>query len=551
MLSRNTKRFALSVLEGLGTPVALGIAMRLKYGEHDDLANLRIRPSDYLDTEPYLFGADYAAVNLLRKHPGLDTSVDRAEAARRGFFESERDCYRTNERLSPLLFDSRHYGQRVHEFLVCVRKWMRRLLGSMPPPSAGDGRFGPGSTLGNVGKLTTIPDKMTRAVDLTSGATGFLHLWHQTNWHQAALDQRRFDLNVVPGNRFTTVAKDATKDRGIAVEPSLNLFYQLGFGRAMKGSGCLGRFYDLGSMQEKHVQVARAASKSGLAETIDLKSASDTMSYNLVKLVTPPHWFANLDALRSPKTLVEGRWHRLEKFSSMGNGYTFELETCLFLSIACSAMEMGGMTPSPGVNVYVYGDDIIVPMGVSKLLLPALAFLGFTTNPRKTFLTGVFRESCGGDYFNGYRVTPYYMKSDVDQCPTEAIKAANALYSLCAGDGAPWSAYNLHRSWFLLLDLLPYSLKGLRGPRDLGDAVVHDSQDRWTVKIVDGVRYVRGIVPMPGQSVGWKHFHASVQLATALYGSVDDHPQGWSPGVTPRVNDDEPLGYRVKWLAYS
>jgi hypothetical protein len=97
-----------------------------------------------------------------------------------------------------------------------------------------------------------------------------------------------------------------------------------------------------------------------------------------------------------------------QKFSSMGNGYTFETETILFFCTARAVAEELGL---PWWEVTTYGDDITIGVEGVDLLVRSLAFLGFSTNTSKSYDKGVFRESCGKDYFLGYNVRPYFIRS--------------------------------------------------------------------------------------------------------------------------------------------
>jgi hypothetical protein len=308
---------------------------------------------------------------------------------------------------------------------------------------------------------------------------------------------------------------------------------------------------DLRNGQDIHRQVACEASKDGHLATIDLSNASDTVSYNLVKLLLPAKWFHLLDSLRSPFTLINGKWVKLEKFSSMGNGFTFELETLLFLAISLVAVRQKTI-PVRG-SVLVYGDDIIVPSTSAKNVIEFLKFLGFTPNEKKTFSEGWFRESCGGDYFRGAAVRPHFLK-ELPNEPQDFIRFANGLRRVGMGHGDDLHRYDFtFRAWLRVLDAIPSPIRRLRGPQDLGDIVIHDDRtDLWSAKRRNSIRYIRCYKPVPARRVGWGHWHPSVVLATALYGLGDgsrgplNHRDGG--GVTPR---GAVSGYRVGWAVYS
>jgi hypothetical protein len=61
-------------------------------------------------------------------------------------------------------------------------------------------------------------------------------------------------------------------------------------------------------------------------------------------------------------------------------------------------------------EVYVYGDDIIVPVDEAPSICTALQSIGLKVNTAKSFWTGKFRESCGMDAYDGIDVTPVYCR---------------------------------------------------------------------------------------------------------------------------------------------
>lgn len=507
---------------------------------------MAISPSDYDLAEDYY--ADCVVVELLRKDASLPTTFDRKAVAVDNFWRSERSCFRANERLAPYLEGRTHPSseEAISRFIRVVRKKVRSFIGSEPPEEL-SGRFGPGSTFGDRGRYTTLPDKMQSQPTVNNRGTSWLQTWSTTAWGKACAASDRNEV-VVRGNRFLTVPKDCRKDRGIAVEPSINVFYQLAFGRAirrrLRKSGL-----DLDYAQEKHRQVACEASKEGHFCTIDLSNASDTVCSNLVQLLLPRDWFDGLNSLRSSHTQVGDHWVKLEKFSSMGNGYTFELETILFAAICCAVLECEGLSDQLGVDVLVFGDDIIVPTSQAQNVLAALKFFGFTPNGEKSFLGGPFRESCGGDYFLGADVRPHYIKEDVTE-PQHFIALANALWRLRQKAVKVGLQRALVKARFKVLDQLPSSVRALRGPPELGDLVICDSEEHWRPRIQHSIRYFQTYHPVRKDPVEWKHFHPDVVLATALYlaGLRPDSREKQLKGVTPR---DAISGYKVKLVPFS
>lgn len=199
------------------------------------------------------------------------------------------------------------------------------------------------------------------------------------------------------------VPKNAKTHRSIVKEPSLNTMIQLALGDYMAK-----RLHAFGldiRNQEINKSLAKEGSLTGELGTLDLSSASDTISTEIVYELLPWEWAFMLGSCRSDKVLLDAERVDLEKFSSMGNGYTFPLETLIFWALASSAAEDGFAS--------VYGDDIIVSTHSVNRVMRLLEVCGFSINRKKSYWTGSFRESCGGDFLRGIDIRPYYHKSVV------------------------------------------------------------------------------------------------------------------------------------------
>ncbi len=538
----NLRSVCLRLLEDLDTPISLSFFLKLKYKEWDQIAcpHWAVDPSHYLDATSICekFRRDRQAAELLRKYEALPASFDRRAVAEKGFWASEAQCKRTNLRLQPFLdpgFTGTPQEWRISDLIRDMKRLVRRILG--PVPSSLDGRFGPGAVFESQGyrysSQFVLGDKLTIQPSLTvnsSPIVGHTVLHTKVNWAQ--LFHTPFtDLRAcyVRGNRFTTVPKDATKDRGICIEPGLNVFCQLGVGRVIRrrlktvgidldGASSFKSELDLSVNQQLHRRLACEGSLSNGLATIDLSSASDTVSKSLVRLLLPDDWFDLLDSLRSPFTRVSGsrgvqRWVLLEKFSSMGNGFTFELETLLFYVIS---RVIGRTRPA------VYGDDIVVPSSVSSDVVAALKWFGFTPNLKKTYLSGPFRESCGGDYFLGFSVTPYRL-TDEPRNPADWIVIANGLRWLSATK-VPWYLSFQRRAHSTARGQIPSDIRLCEGPTRLGDIVIHGPQPKGTW--VDGIFMGKCWSPVH-RTIPLHRFHPEVQMACALYGASPN-------GLTPR-----------------
>lgn len=592
-LDNNVRKSFTALCWNVGTPVAYKALLSLNREDWRALTSIRVSAGTY--TCLRTLSGDLQIASFFKKYPGFDLGFDLEEKAVESFYESERQCYWSNERLTPLLSDHKVYGEGLGRFIADLRQEVKRVLGRCPKQAELSGRFGPGSTFQDVGPFITVPDKMSSECTLTRGASCFLQAWDQTAWSRYAaaglepyreccligndelavgLSQNDVDTSFAPraekyvkGNRFTTVDKDAWKRRGICIEPSINVFYQLGIGRWMTMRMGKSINWHKPSQQEFHKLLARLGSLTGLTATMDLSNASDTVCSALVKLLLPPDWFQLLYSVRSHSTFIKGKWVRLEKFSSMGNGYTFELETLIFHCItSLCARESKQSGDWHGSTVSVFGDDILCPTDVAGSVSAALSFFGFKLNKEKSFIDGPFRESCGGDYFEGADVRPHFLK-EVPCEPHQYIALANGLNRFRRRHIHCGGADIGKLSWLRILDALPVGIRNLRGPEGLGDLVIHDEESTWKTRVRSSIRYFRVWRPVSFRRTSWLHFRPGVVLASALYGTSDGaqsinisspkSPGGIQRrliddgGVLSRVNGSYVAGYRYGRVPFS
>lgn len=239
--------------------------------------------------------------------------------------------------------------------------------------------------------------------------------------------------------RVVTVPKNMFTDRTIGVEPTANTYLQQGVGRFFKT--CLFRHgIDL-TDQGWNQTLAKCAQGLGLA-TVDLSMASDTVAYWLVGELLPPAWFQFLCDLRSEYAVMQGESGKkvvipLEKFSSMGNAFTFELESLIFYALAFAVCIEVGV---PTTFLSVFGDDIILPAEAYEKLRTTFQVLGFQVNSEKSYHKGRFFESCGVHAFDGYDVTPIYQKELLFGLP-ELVRCHNRVVRWCLRVGVSLSRF--------------------------------------------------------------------------------------------------------------
>lgn len=517
----------LDLLEDFDTPVAKKAIDLINQRAWVELADLAARPSQHPTAEACRDARFIGSILKKCKNLPMGASPKtRRHAALETWFAAEKQCKLTNERFRNHIegfFPD--VAPRVVEFLYAVKRDIARVLGRVPVDLV-EAKHGKGATLEDKGRLATVMHKMASRPTITPAARDLLPLMRGSAWERCWFDRQDSDPKTVRGNRFATVEKNSLTDRSIGIEPSLNIFLQLGVGRVIRRRLKWIAKIDLDEGQSLHRELARLGSVLGHLATIDLSSASDTVARELIKFLLPDDWYALLDSLRSPVTTVGRRTFLLEKFSSMGNGFTFELETLIFWAIARQF--------DPGAKVY--GDDIIVNTDAARDTIAALAYCGFKTNIEKTFVSGPFRESCGGDFFNGVNVTPFYLKEEPNE-PQQWVGFANGIRLHGTFNGACELDSRYRRAYLRCLDNIPSDVRKLKGPERLGDAVLHGPREHWTTRRVNHVDEIQIRVPI-GRAVSLRRFRGSVQLASALYG-VGSRGQN----IRGQVE-----GYKTQWV---
>lgn len=396
-------RATLSLCETIGSVRALTVALLIKYKEFKQLVDLECNP-DHYDTAPE-FEADYQVTEMLKKNPRLPLGIDRRGVAIGKFFDAEELCRTTNARLYEFHEDPQSAGDEMVRQIAKIQQIIQSILG--PSPTANDLRiwernmhFGPGATTSVSGIVTKGRKFNNTSMDGTKDMVSFRAFGFPEYWKPYVSNVR-----LVTASKLTTVPKNAKTDRVICVEPDLNIFVQLGLGTLLKRK-LLAVGLDL-CTQDNNRRLASMAYRDNLA-TVDLSAASDTISESVVRLLLPVNWVELLEFCRVTQTrLPNGEVMTLQKWSSMGNGYTFELESLIFYAcaLACTAKDDWDL-------VSTFGDDIIIPASGLPLLERTLTFLGFKVNREKTHGIGSFHESCGHDFFKGVNVRPFYLRSD-------------------------------------------------------------------------------------------------------------------------------------------
>jgi hypothetical protein len=393
--------------------------------EHDQLTEIKCNPLHY-DTASR-FSDAYLASEFLSKSKFLLTSFDKKAKALLKFQTFEKQCTETNRRLTSEFWIK---NPEFAELIFLAQRKVYSVLGGFSADEWIDAsNWGPGVSVDLKGLQTASIPKFQHEAGITRDLHCFVRDWFPAAyplwWKSITDDQnngnRRGSFSERIGNEVITVPKTSSIDRVIAVEPGLNLWFQKGLGQMIRTR--LGKIgVDLNS-QERNQQLAKEGSISNLLATVDFSSASDSISLELVRLLLPPDWFHLLDLSRSKCGSLDNQTFWWQKFSSMGNGFTFELESLIFYSLSWACCQKLHVSSK---DVSVYGDDVIVPVESYDLFSRLSEFCGFTVNQKKSYSNGPFRESCGSHWFRGVNCKPIFLKERVHNAQA-VIKLANNI----------------------------------------------------------------------------------------------------------------------------
>lgn len=459
--------FVLDLCEALNTPRSLAVSLLIRSGSSKDYLNLFELPAPCDGGSVERYAGDYLVSTVLKKCETLPLTVNRKANALKAFYEAEELCARTNRRLLTELHPS---------WVETFSAELARILGPVTGPrgclASLEGRFrhGPGAVVGIKGEGLVRSLKYDSTVTLTRSLSSYVRaimgdLWFE---HQGS------NLQQVDGNEWVNVPKNALTDRGIAKEPLLNVYGQLAIGEFLSDRL---RFFSINLADQCWNQTLAEMAYDWNLATIDLSMASDTLALQLVREFFPPEWQRILGTFRSPKTKVEGKWVSLEKFSSMGNGYTFQLESVVFYAVVRTFVPCDDLC-----FCGVYGDDIIVPQAYATQVIDALNFLGFKVNTSKSFLAGSFFESCGADFLRGRPVRPFFLRNVYESPVPKFLQWANGL-RLWLWRVYGYSPMMFQEIWLCLIGQLNRKWRTTSVPPILGDiGIIRSSDehsDRW------------------------------------------------------------------------
>lgn len=231
--------------------------------------------------------------------------------------------------------------------------------------------------------------------------------------------------------KLAIVPKDRRGPRVICTQPVGLMWIQQGqlssLNKAIESSAILktNRFINGESVssirfdkQEQNGSLALESSRTREFATIDLKDASDLVSWGLVRYLFNKETVKFFAASRAMYVRLPSKETvKLHMFAPMGSAMCFPVESLVFWCVAAAATYVqrgvtyeylsGGATRflrSNLAEVFVFGDDVLVRRESCKFVCECFEYVGFKPNYKKTFAEGLYRESCGVDAYNGVRL---------------------------------------------------------------------------------------------------------------------------------------------------
>lgn len=439
--------------------------------------------------------------------------------------------------LKPIIADASKLIERLFESMSD-----RYLKGFFKP------RPGPGATNTPVDKALRFRPHVL--YEQLNEEFDYLQWFHYHSWDPIE-DARQYMNLPVRGfaeSRFKFVPKYLFKPRGICIEENEMQFFQ----QSIKGFLYLwieehpltrGKVnFRQQSINRNH---ALAASVNGDFATIDMSDASDRVGRELVhRLFLRTALLEPLDAVSTRHIkLPDGKLHLAHKFAPMGSGVCFPVMALVHWALISSIIRLSSIPDSEKVSkqVYVYGDDIVLPTAACEAVFTYLPLFGMKLNKTKSFSQGLFRESCGIHAYGGVDVTPVYVNYVTHKYQEKSD--TRVLLSLIAKESAFFKKgmtetsqciQKLIRDVYGLLPLVGEAspLLGYKrsGRTNLCDVLRHSRRTRYNADHQTFVYSMQVVRPLIGQPLrmtegeGYlRKLLTSADEASTFPGDVSDH----------------------------
>lgn len=329
-----------------------------------------------------------------------------------------------------------------------VKYWVRRILRKwVYPQYEEDGRFSSGSTAEH---CRALGEKL-----LCWTAPSYWAGWDCTVKSQAG--RALYAIAPYPGDHQHMTADDYVVEpiavpksnkthRIIVPQQAYRGFYLQAIAESLNRAIERGGYGDCyrSETQEPNRHYAFLGSIDGSYSTIDMSSASDSISCSVMRAVMPQPILAEMDHWREKYFRRAGKLLPIQMWATSGSPICFPCETILFLAVSLAGTawceRFSHAKAGSFLRPAVYGDDMVVDSRAFATVCEFLECLGMTVNAEKSFSTGHdYRESCGVEFYSGLDSTTRYYPRHVFSF--ERADLAETIASLCALQHKLWGCW--------------------------------------------------------------------------------------------------------------
>lgn len=247
-------------------------------------------------------------------------------------------------------------------------------------------------------------------------------------------------------SRFKFVHKDFGKARGICIEQLeiqwLQQAVRMGLTAIIENHPLTKGYVNFTDQSINGLLALQASSISSVVKraTIDMSEASNRISRKLVEYVYGENKELLLTLLCLSTRVIElpqdlsptKKFLETNMFAPMGSAICFPVMGLLHYAIVKAIISTYSQRHINDVEVWVFGDDIIIPQEHAEKVFEVLPAFGMKLNRDKSFVKSLFRESCGVHAYNGRNITPVRFKSIVHDplSVNDVVSALRSEYAL-------------------------------------------------------------------------------------------------------------------------